>query len=188
MLVSPRFRADRWATLTATTEGAGLFLRLWGHLGNLGYRANSFYSERPGISNKQALSALGDRASSCHPSGSELDDRFKFYVYSRQEGVWPAEVSGHDPEKENAQYTAYEPLSNITANYPPTLLLHGKRDKDVPYEQSVLMVEQLEDNNVRHELITDPTWGHMFDAEGLGEPAVGAAFDKVLAFLDGHLR
>ena len=50
------------------------------------------------------------------------------------------------------------------------------------------MVEQLEDNNVRHELITDPTWGHMFDAEGLGEPAVGAAFDKVLAFLDGHLR
>ena len=77
-----------------------------------------------------------------------------FYQFCRQRGIWPREVSGWDPRREAKKYYPYMPVKNVTEQYPPTLLIHGTKDTDVPYEQSVLMAEQFRKFGVDHELIT----------------------------------
>ncbi len=77
-----------------------------------------------------------------------------FYQHCRQHGIWPREVSGWDPHNEAERFAPYMPALNVTPDYPPTLLVHGTVDTDVPYEQSVLMQQQLLKHGVRHELMT----------------------------------
>jgi dipeptidyl aminopeptidase/acylaminoacyl peptidase len=77
-------------------------------------------------------------------------------------------------------------VRNVTAEYPLTLLVHGTKDTDVPYEQSARMARELDRNGVAHELITVKDSGH-----GLGgvKPAVVAeTHDRVLAFLKKYLN
>jgi acetyl esterase/lipase len=61
------------------------------------------------------------------------------YMYYRQNGLWPLEVSGFSPESLAREIAAYEPVKNVTRSYPPTLLIHGTQDTDVPFEESVKM-------------------------------------------------
>ena len=147
-------------------------------------RPDSFYNQRPTVSKDQAFAAIGDSVISV-PS---TRDRWQFYIYCRQQGLWPREVSGHDPDKERAWFSPYEPLRNVTPAYPPTILLHGEKDTDVPFEQSVLMAEALKRHGVDYEFITNPDWGHGFDSSGMEDPAVKEAFDRVLTFLEKHIR
>ena len=139
----------------------------------------------PSISPDQAIELVGDSTVSSPPLPNE---RSKFYLYCRQKGLWPREVSGHDPVKEAAWFSEYEPLRNISPAYPPTLLLHGEKDTDVPYEQSVLMSKAFKRHNVDYEFITNPDWGHGFDGAGLKERSVQEAFDRILIFLKKHIR
>ena len=75
-----------------------------------------------------------------------------FYQHCRQHGIWPREVSGWDPRREAERFTPYMPVKNVSAEYPPTLLIHGTEDTDVPYEQSQMMAEQFREHGVEHEL------------------------------------
>ena len=146
-----------------------------------------FYNRQPKVSKEQAYRVVGDTAVSGTYTGAVDRERGKFYLYCRQQGLWPQEVSGHDPS-DLAWYAPYEPLRNVTPEYPPTLFLHGQKDTDVPYEQSVRMAEALTRSGVDHEFITDPDWGHGFDGAGLEDPKVRAAFDRVLEFLHKHVK
>ena len=108
-----------------------------------------------------------------------------FYQYCRQHGTWPKAVSGWDPRSEVDKFVPYMPVRNVTADYPPTMLIHGTEDTDVPYEQSVMMAEQFKAHNVEHELVTIPGGEHGL---GGGDPQViDAAYDSALAFVDKHM-
>lgn len=76
-----------------------------------------------------------------------------FYQYCRQTGSWPKAVSGWDPKREPEKFFPFMAVKNVTRDYPPTLLIHGEIDTDVPFEQSTLLVEQLEKHKVPHRLI-----------------------------------
>jgi dipeptidyl aminopeptidase/acylaminoacyl peptidase len=76
-----------------------------------------------------------------------------FYQFCRQRGLWPKEVSGWDPHEEAKKYAPYMPVKNVTKAYPPTLLIHGTEDTDVPFEQSVMMADEFRKHNVDHESI-----------------------------------
>jgi dipeptidyl aminopeptidase/acylaminoacyl peptidase len=94
-------------------------------------------------------------------------------------------VVGHDPDAEPRAFDAFCPIRDVTAAYPPTLLIHGTKDTDVPYEQSELMDRELARQGVEHELITVAGGAH-----GLGgtDPAVLADIRRrILAFLAAHL-
>jgi acetyl esterase/lipase len=119
--------------------------------------------------------------------GSKNEQAGKFYLYCRQNGLWPLEVGGHDPVKEREFFIPYCPLYNISADYPPTMLLHGDKDNDVPYEQSVMMAKALDRSGVENELVIVPGGGHGFD-EDMDKPAVKEAFAKALTFLNEHLK
>lgn len=109
----------------------------------------------------------------------------KFYLYCRQQGRWLQEVGGRDPATDPDFFVPYCPVYNVMPDYPPTLLLHGDCDTDVPYAQSVLMADALAAHGVPHELITILQGEHGFDANQ-DDPQVGAAFTRVLHFLNQY--
>jgi acetyl esterase/lipase len=146
-------------------------------------RPDPFYNRQPLVTKEEAYKAAGTRVISNDQPGS----RDRFYLYCRQQGLWPLEVAGHDPDKEPKAFDPFCPLRNVMRNYPPTLLLHGDNDTDVPYDQSVMMAKEFERQGIQHELITMPGRGHSFDRD-MGDPEISATFDRVLKFLDGLLK
>ncbi len=108
-----------------------------------------------------------------------------FYNYCRQTGTWPKAVSGWDPNSEPEKFAPYMPLANVTKDYPPTLLIHGHTDTDVPYEESVLMADELARQGVPHRLIG--LAGAEHGLQGGDRKQIDAAYDAAFAFLREHL-
>lgn len=77
-----------------------------------------------------------------------------FYQYCRQKGLWPNLVTEFDMFTEPEKFYPYMPLKNVTKDFPPTLLIHGTDDTDVPHEQSVLMQAEFVKHEVPHELFS----------------------------------
>jgi len=134
------------------------------------------------VSKEDAFEAVGTRLISEDQGGN----RGRFYLYTRQRGLWPVEVVGHDPDKEPRLFDPFCPVRNVTRDYPPTLLLHGDNDTDVPFEQSALMAKELARQGVQHELIAMPGRGHGFDG-AMADPEIAMTFDRVLTFLHKQL-
>ena len=77
-----------------------------------------------------------------------------FYQFCRQRGEWPKAVTGWDPVAEAKRFYPYMAVKNVTPKYPPTILIHGDADTDVPHEQSVMMAEQFRRHGVEHKLFS----------------------------------
>jgi len=146
-------------------------------------RPDPFYSKQPPVDREKAYSLVGTEPI----SQAAYENRWPYYLYCRQNGLWPREVVGLDPDKEPRAFQPYCPLQTVSKDYPPTLLLHGDKDTDVPFEQSVLMNQALEREGVPHQLIRIPGGGHNFDAN-MKDPGTIRAFEQVLSFLKEHLR
>ncbi len=142
-------------------------------------RPSPHYSQKPPISREEAYGSLGK---GCVSEPSEKDEaRWKFYLYCRQQGTWPKEVAGHDPDTESSWFRPYCPVRNVSAAYPPTLLIHGTADTDVPYEESVKMNEKLSEFKVRHEFVRVPGGSHCLENDA---PEVRtAAFRQAMNFV-----
>jgi acetyl esterase/lipase len=140
-----------------------------------------FYCQEPAVAREEAFACVGNE-----PLSEPEKDRWPFYLYSRQQGLWPKLVAGFDPATERAGLDKYCPLRHVTADYPPTILLHGDADTDVPYQQSVLMAGELSRAGVTNELVTIPGGPHGFDGE-MSNPVASAAVDQAVAFLDMHV-
>jgi acetyl esterase/lipase len=146
-------------------------------------KPDPFYRKsRPLVSKEDAYKVIGTTPI----AEGTAPGRGLFYLYCRQNGLWPQEVVGHDPAKEPRQFDRFCPVHNVTAEYPPTMLLHGDNDTDVPHEQSVAMAAALKRAGVIHELISIKGGGHGFDSR-MQNANVSAAFDKVEMFLKQHL-
>lgn len=104
-----------------------------------------------------------------------------FYQYCRQQGAWPLAVSGWDPHREAEKFFPYMPVKNVTPDYPPTLLIHGQTDTDVPHEQSALMAAEFKRHGVRHRLISVPAAEH--GLAGADPQQVDEAYRAAMAFL-----
>jgi acetyl esterase/lipase len=146
-------------------------------------RPDAFYRRVPLVSKEEAYKAVGGSVIS---ESSGKNNRSRFYLYCRQQGLWPKEVAGHDPDTEPRAFDPFCPLRNVTAQYPPTLLIHGTKDTDVPYEQSADMDRELTRKGVEHELLTVPDGGH--GLAGVKPEMVAKTQEHVLAFLKKHLR
>jgi acetyl esterase/lipase len=146
-------------------------------------RPDPFYSKEPAVSAEKANQSVSD---SIVTEGNE-DRRWSFYLYCRQQGLWPKMVGGWDPDAEPRKFDSYCPVRNVTSKYPPTLLLHGDADTDVPFEQSELMARELERRGVKHRLIRIAGGPHGFDGKA-DDPQAAQAFEAVIAFLKKHLK
>lgn len=109
-----------------------------------------------------------------------------FYQFCRQQGLWPKAVSGWNPHEGAEKFFPYMPVKNVTAEYPPTLLIHGINDSDVPYMQSVIMARQLRKHGVQSELIAIPGGEHGL---GGGDPKrIDAAYRAALEFVKRRIH
>jgi acetyl esterase/lipase len=148
-------------------------------------KPDPFYCTKPMVSEAAA------REHHDGPPVTQPSDRpgtGEFYLYCRQQGVWPNEVGGRDPEVDPGFFIPYCPEQNITTAYPPTMMLHGTADTDVPYAQSVSMSAALTEKSIVNHLVTIEEGGHGFDADKRkSDPDILAAWDRVYAFLDKHV-
>jgi acetyl esterase/lipase len=183
--------AGGYLTLTAgfrVRPRPTVLLSLWGY----GDLIGDWYS-KPSPHPRHHQSKLTREEAFRQVSGPPISDARKrngnggaFYQYCRQTGSWPMAVSGWDPLKEPTRFGPYMPVKNVTADYPPTVLIHGTEDTDVPHEQSEMMAEQFRQHNVRHEFISIPDGEH-----GLGggdAKLIDQAYAKAFAFVDEHLQ
>ena len=153
-------------------------------------KPDAHYCQQPLIAEADARATVGDTPL-VESDGSE---RGNFYVYCRQQGLWPEAVLGINPNENPEAFTPYCPPKNITADHPPTLLLHGTEDNDVPYAQSEIMAKAFKEAGAVHELVTIDGGGHTFDnlvkpedLEGGGHQRELAALYKVVQWFGKYL-
>jgi Esterase/lipase len=125
----------------------------WGYgdiVGAWTSRPDPFYTRQAAVTRAEAQSQVGRSP----VSEAREEDRVRFYLYCRQQGLWPREVTGRDPSIDNRWFIKYCPLQNVTQGYPPTMLVHGTADTDVPYEQSKLLADRFASTGVHHEFLS----------------------------------
>ena len=164
-----------------------VLVALWGYgdlIGPWYSEPSEFYRRQPLVSREEALAGVSGPPVENDAKNSK--QRFRFYLYCRQQGLWPNLVGGWDPRTDADKFRPYEPVRNVTADYPPTILVHGTEDTDVPHEQSVLMAREFERAGVKHNFVSVPGAGH-----GLGpgdKELVKDAYDQVFKFVDPIMR
>jgi acetyl esterase/lipase len=139
------------------------------------------YRKAPLVSLADATAALS-KAPIPTASG---EDRSLFYLYCRQQGAWLQEVTGHALPDGQSWLRRYCPTYQIEPDFPPTILVHGQIDNDVPASESDRLVEVLRDKGVRHAYHSLPGVGHGF--AGASMELVQSTECAVAAFLSGQL-
>jgi acetyl esterase/lipase len=140
-----------------------------------------FYLQQPRVSKAEAYASVG---TACVSEPPEKNQRGTFYLYCRQNGIWPKQVSGHDLKADAKLFNRYCPVRNVSAEYPPTVLIHGTADTDVPYEEAVNMDEALSRFKVAHKLITALGGGH--GLRGVSESESARIYEQALGFVKEH--
>ena len=91
-------------------------------------------------------------------------------------------VTGTTPDANSPLYRQLSPINFVTAQSPPTLILHGTEDELVPLSQSQALQQKLQVAGVPHQLLVYPGEGHGWFGAKLSQ-----SFDAVQAFLTQHL-
>jgi hypothetical protein len=104
------------------------------------------------------------------------------------QGISRNEISeaGFDPLKEPGKLIAYSPDHLVKPGYPPTLLLHGDRDTDIPFQLSERTVAALQHQHIEHSLYRMRGFNHLFDVFPDGLPPASKAIglqNPMLLFL-----
>ncbi|HYV27307.1 MAG TPA: alpha/beta hydrolase [Candidatus Eisenbacteria bacterium] len=134
-------------------------------------RPDAFYRQQPLVTKEEA----------------EKPGSRNLYLYCRQQGLWPKVVTGHDPDTEPRAFDPYCPVRNVTKKYPPTMLVHGTKDTDVPYQLSVQMDKELTAKHVPHEFITITDGIHGFRSKVDAE-IEARTYKQMLEFLDKYRK
>jgi acetyl esterase/lipase len=107
-----------------------------------------------------------------------VEPSFQFYDVDEKTG---ARTRVTDREAVLRMLREMSPVTHVTADDPPTLLVHGTEDKAVPLQQSRLLLERLNAANVPARLIVREAKGHAW---------TGWESDSALIaeWFDAHLR
>jgi acetyl esterase/lipase len=157
-------------------------------------RPNTVFLKQRPVTKEEAYLVVGGPVLSESTPGQ----RDTFYVYCRQTGLWPLEVTSIDPHLRPHDFAPYNPEGLVTASYPPTFLLHGDRDTEVPFLMSQRMADSLKRHRVEYHFYRMKGFNHLFDvypdglppeghAIGLRNPQVRLAFDEVMIFLKSRI-
>jgi dipeptidyl aminopeptidase/acylaminoacyl peptidase len=79
------------------------------------------------------------------------------------------------------------PITYVTADDPPFLLIHGNRDTTVPYEQSQLMYDRLQQAGVPVQLVTIKNGDHSLSGPG-ASPSLVEIYQIIVGFLTQYLK
>jgi acetyl esterase/lipase len=114
-------------------------------------------------------------------------ERFMYYLFCRQHGLWVEKISGMSRLENLEDLRAFNPIDHLDASFPPTIFLHGDSDTDVPFEQSVLMHNQLNLLGVKTDLVTMAGADHGFD-KAFSAQVVQDAYDQIVEFINSLIK
>jgi len=102
-----------------------------------------WYCRQPRVPEDKARATVGH--------GVPIDDRTgydrgAFYLFLRQNGLWPKEVGGMEPKA----IREFCPTFHVSPEFPPAVLYHGTADHDVPFTESERFVSALQGQGVEH--------------------------------------
>jgi acetyl esterase/lipase len=164
-----------------------VLLAFWGYGDFLGEWASG-PSPYPRHNEKKISAEDAARHSSGKPVADARErqgDGAAIYIHGRQTGSWARDVTGLDPRGEPEKFTPLLPVKNVSAKYPPTVLVHGTADTDVPFEQSQIMVREFEKHGVRYEFL--PVQGGEHGLGGGKPEDIAEAYRKAFEFVKREL-
>ena len=91
------------------------------------------------------------------------------------------------PGSPSEKLTAASPVTYISPDDPPFLIIHGDKDGIVPVEQAYVLDEQLRTSGVPSELVIVKNGTHNIDGENIS-PTVEEIENLITAFLEDHLQ
>src|SRR5262249_27630074 len=103
---------------------------------------------------------------------------FDYRELDPQSRVWSTIT---DPERLRKITGEISPITHVSADDPPTLIIHGDADPLVPLQQSQTMVEKLKAAGVESKLIVKPGLGH-------GWATIGQDVEQIADWFDAHLK
>ncbi|MEM9935922.1 MAG: alpha/beta hydrolase [Bacteroidota bacterium] len=156
--------------------GYGDILDDWAHT------PDAHYSQMETVNAEEVESSLD---TSTRTSAS-VEERFSYYIYTRQNGLWASTVSQLNRKEHTNELTSLSPSLDMRKNFPPTLLIHGDKDTDVPFSESQKLLKTLSQNKTPHQLIEMKGYGHVFDIfeGGLANVEIAEVFDQIDTFLN----
>jgi acetyl esterase/lipase len=86
------------------------------------------------------------------------------------------------PECPPETLKAVNPITYVTPDDPPFLIMHGTADTGVPYQQSKELHDALQAKGVNSELVLVPGANHIF--EGVSKEKTQELLDRVFQFID----
>jgi acetyl esterase/lipase len=92
-------------------------------------------------------------------------------------------VTGTIPSVNPTLYQQSSPVTFVTAQSPPTILLQGGADPLVPPSQSTLLIDKLNSAGVINQYVFYPTEGHGWTGLDFLD-----SFNKINAFLDANVK
>lgn len=98
-------------------------------------------------------------------------------------------LGGTRDEKPEA-YKLASPVTHVSKDDPPILMIHGDKDKVVPFSQSEIMLAKLKEAGVEATLVTVKNGGHGFRPTGDGkiEPSLDEIRRTTVEFFDKRLK
>ena len=85
-----------------------------------------------------------------------------------------------DTEKLKQIGREISPITHVSADYPPMLIIHGDADTVVPIQQANIFIDKLKEHKIPCELVLRPGAGH-------GWPTLGQDLNLFVDWFDKHL-
>ncbi len=99
-----------------------------------------------------------------------------------------AQFLGGTQEEKAEEYKRASPVTHVSGDDPPVLMIHGDKDKTVDLQQSRIMLEALEKAKVPADLVVVKNAGHGWQPSGGAiEPTVEEILEKSLSFFEEKL-
>lgn len=105
---------------------------------------------------------------------------FAFQELERKKGRFGTLVPITDEEKILAIGRQISPINHVSADDPPTLIIHGDKDTLVPIQQAEIIVNKFKEVGVPAELVVKQGAGHGWVDIGKDIPTLADWFDKYL--------
>ena len=115
-----------------------------------------------------------------HSVGFMLDAAFDFHAWNDTTKRFERIV---DPKKLKEYYRKNSPITYVSKDNPPILLIHGDQDKLVPIQQSELLISKLKELGVPNKLYVVEGKGHGFNFNNSDENE----YEEVLSWFEKFL-
>jgi acetyl esterase/lipase len=128
------------------------------------------------------------QAAACFCPGSDLVNYSEGRSVVERDPVKAAAIFGVQDLAKEEQIRALQelsPVAGVNRDTPPTLIIHGDADDQVPYQQSERFIAKLAENDVPHQLITRKNAGHKWPEMSKDDELRADWFDKYLQPLVG---